>query len=270
MAETKTIRALERGLDVMRALEDQRAASLNDLYIATGLPRPTLLRILHTLEKAGIVRRGIGDGLYRSTFGLRRLGGELDEHDYLAEVAAPLLDKLCEQVKWPSDLIVYNSTRGDCMEIKETSRPNSPFTVNRDHIGHLISIPLSAVGRAYLAFCSEEERNEILAILRASEKPANRLVRATRRFEAVLEQVRKDGYATREPNFSGGDYATDRFYDDGIAAIAVPLRDSNAIYGCINLIWLRKAMREAEFVAEHLGVFQATAAEITAAYSAAT
>lgn len=268
MAETKTIRALERGLDVMRALEGQQAASLNDLYLTTGLPRPTLLRILLTLEKAGIVRRGIGDGLYRSTFGLQRLGGGLDEFDHLAEVAAPLLDRLCQQVKWPSDLIVMNHELGDCMEIKETSRPNSPFTINRDHIGHLIAIPQSAVGRAYLAFCPEAERDQILSVLRASPKPANRLVRAVQRFDAVLEQIRKDGYATREPGFVGGDYATGRLYDDGIAAIAVPLRDGDAVYGCINLVWLRTSMGEADLVVRHLETLQATAAEITAAYTA--
>jgi hypothetical protein len=49
-----------------------------------------------------------------------------DRHDRVAEAAAPVLFRLCEKVKWPSDLFV---PAGDCMEKRETSRPYSPFTI---------------------------------------------------------------------------------------------------------------------------------------------
>ncbi|MFN8838211.1 MAG: helix-turn-helix domain-containing protein, partial [Burkholderiales bacterium] len=60
----KTIRALDRGLDVMLRLHEMRAASLHDLHRATALPRATLTRILLTLEQRGLVWQRIADGAY--------------------------------------------------------------------------------------------------------------------------------------------------------------------------------------------------------------
>lgn len=63
----------------MRVLETLGTATLHQLHEETGLHRTTLLRILLTLEQQGLVRRGLGDGLYHNTFGLRRMTGGLDE-----------------------------------------------------------------------------------------------------------------------------------------------------------------------------------------------
>lgn len=51
--KVKTIRALDRGLEVLQTLHEFRNASLHDLYLATGLPKATLTRILATLESRG-------------------------------------------------------------------------------------------------------------------------------------------------------------------------------------------------------------------------
>ncbi len=45
----KTINALERGLDVLRKLNERHGQSLAELHAATGIPKPSLLRILDTL-----------------------------------------------------------------------------------------------------------------------------------------------------------------------------------------------------------------------------
>src|SRR3712207_6889126 len=42
--KVKSVRALERGLDVLEAIRDCRAVTLNDLHNQTGLPRATILR----------------------------------------------------------------------------------------------------------------------------------------------------------------------------------------------------------------------------------
>ena len=108
--------------------------------------------------------------MYRNTFQLRRMTDTLDEFDRLAEIAGPVLGRLCTKVKWPTDLTVRN---GNCMEIKETSREQTPFMVNRDEVGHQIAFPVTAVGRAYLAFCPDAERKEIIAALNAAGHPTD-------------------------------------------------------------------------------------------------
>lgn len=250
----------------MRALEVLGPATLHQLHEKTGLHRTTLLRILHTLEQQSLVRRGLGDGLYRITFGLRRMTGGLDEFDRLAEISGPVLERLCERVKWPSDLMVRSGT---WMEIKETNRRQSPFLVNRDEIGYQVGFPVTAVGRAYLAFCPRDEAAEILAALRSSDNPADQLARMPEKLGPILDQVRAQGYATRDEFYEGGKYVEASYFDDGLNAISVALQDEEQVLGCVNLVWMRQAVPIEEFVAENLGHLRAARDEIVSAYGAA-
>ena len=65
MAKTDTIRGLQRGLEVLKALQANSILSLHEIYLATGISKPSLLRILHTLEEFGMVSRRLADGHYR-------------------------------------------------------------------------------------------------------------------------------------------------------------------------------------------------------------
>ena len=261
----KTIRSLERGLHVLTILEDLSPASLKQIYQASGLPRPTLLRILRTLEGARLVRRGTGDGLYRNSFRLQNMVSKLDDGDRLAECAAPVLNRLCAKFLWPVDLAVVNP-EGPYMELRETSRPNSPFLINLDQIGFQVSIPLSAAGRAYLAFCGDEEQADLLARVRESDDPQNKSARDISAFEEVLRTVRRQGYAVRDPSFGGGQRALRSLYDDGLQAIAVPVSAADKTHGIIALQWIRKAAKVDQMVQEYLGDLQAAAREIAAQY----
>jgi DNA-binding IclR family transcriptional regulator len=90
MPGPKTIRALERGLQVLDALRANPISPLQDLHRATRIPKSTLLRILHTLDRAGLVSRRLADGHYRlsASAGVVR---KRDRHDRVAEAAAPVL-----------------------------------------------------------------------------------------------------------------------------------------------------------------------------------
>jgi IclR family transcriptional regulator, mhp operon transcriptional activator len=119
MTGPKSIRSLERGLYVLQALQEQPISSLHDVYRFTGIPKPTLLRILHTLEQAGVVSRRLADGQYRISANQSHLTRKPDRYDRVAEAAAPVLDRLCRKISWPSDLMV---PAGDHMEIRESVR----------------------------------------------------------------------------------------------------------------------------------------------------
>ena len=248
----------------MKYLQDHYPSTLNDIHQATGLPRPTLLRILRTLELGGMVRRGMGDGLYRNGYRLQRLAENLDETDRLAEIAAPILDSLCQKVRWPSDVVVLRRWEDEkaVMEVKETSRAHSPFTVNHILIGFGVNIPMSAAGRAYLAFCPVDEREEIITLLAASNEPANYCVRDRAKFNRVLDGVREQGYAVRDRNFVGGYPDVRPFPDDDLQAIAVPIQTAERVHGAVTLIWLRQAMETDEFVSAYLSDLRAAADEI--------
>jgi IclR family mhp operon transcriptional activator len=261
-SQPKTIRALERGLNVMQILQTKGSATLNEIYQVSGLPRPTILRILRTLVGAGWVRRGLEDGFYRNSFKIEGMVNNLDATDRLAEISAPYLDALCRKASWPSDLTVFNSI-GLYMELKETSRSLTPFLLNRDNIGHKINLPLSAVGRAYLAFCNKNECSIVLAKLRKSRNLANKIIHDELRFSNELEKIRRAGYAIREPSFGGGQKPLRSEFDDGLNAVAVPIKLNKKILGCISLVWLRKAATTQDIVSEYLTDLQKSAVEIS-------
>jgi IclR family mhp operon transcriptional activator len=258
-AKSPTIRALERGLQVFKALQKVPISTLNELHETTGLPKPSLLRILATLEQEGMTHRRL-DGQYCVSAKLTRTGRKADPFDYVAEAAAPVLDRLCQKIIWPSDLAV---AAGNHLEIRETSRVISPFETNTGRIGTRINWLLTAHGRSYLAVCPDQERQHIIGLLRKTRNPQDRLAHDPKRLEAILARVRRDGYGARDPTFSGGFY--DRPFDDGMSGIAVAIVQGGRAHGTINILWVRRALTVADMVARHLADLRTAAAEIAAA-----
>jgi IclR family mhp operon transcriptional activator len=264
MPRAETIRALERGIQVLAVLQSNPISSLRDIHLATRIPKPSLLRILKTLERAGMVSRRLADGHYRMTMSPRSKR-KRDRYDYVAEAAAPVLDRLCQKVRWPSDLFV---PAGNCMERRETSRPHTPFRIRPgewEHLGLTVRANwlLSGVGRAYLAYCPDKERDAIIQRLRKSDKPVDQLARDPKRLDQILAETRARGYAIRDPTFVGGSYNRPPF-DDGLGAIVVPLRGRKQVYGSINILFVKTAYTVEEFAARHLADLRAAAREIVA------
>lgn len=259
-ARVETIHGLRRGLRVLKFLQSQPIASLHEIYIATRISKPSLLRVLNTLMAEGWVSRRLADGRYRlnASGGVVRKG---DRYDRVAEAAAPVLFRLCEKVKWPSVLFV---PAADYMEGRETSRPLNPFvvrTVQGSIIRARISWLMTGTGRDYLAWCPEKERERILQRLRKSDKPCYRLARDPKRLARILGETRRRGYGVRDPGSVGGRYG-DPPQDDGLAGIAMALRDGPRVHGAINILWIKTAFTVDEFATRHLADLQAAALEI--------
>ena len=260
MQKSETIRGLELGLHVLHVLQSAPISSLHDIHVATSISKPSLLRILNTLERAGLVSRRLADGHYRIS-AFTRLARKRDHYDRVAEAAAPVLDRLCQKVLWPSDLMV---PAGDHMERRETSQAYTPFffihPARRIRVGQSVNWLLTGMGRAYLAFCPEQEREGILRMLRRSDQPEDRLARDPKRLDKILAETRARGYGTRDLIFTGGNYGAPPF-DDGLAAIALPLLDRTRVHGSINILWIRTAFTIEEFADRHLADLRAAAAE---------
>jgi len=258
VAGPKVIKSLERGLLVLQALQMQPDSSLQELYVFTGISKPSLLRILHTLARSGLVTRRLADGRYRIGATLSHAPSRREHRDRIAEAAAPILERLCQRVSWPSDLMV---PAGDHMEIRETTRARSPILLQQERIGLPVNWLQSAVGRVYLAYCPAKERQRIIELLRDSTKAEDRLAREPTRLNAILAEVRARGYGTRDPTHVGGYYGGPP-RADCLFSIAVPLRDGTRVLGAINMLWLKTASTVQAFAARHLADLQGAAAEI--------
>lgn len=258
--KVKTIDALERGLVTLKTLQEMQSASLHDLHLRTGIAKATLLRILLTLERQGLIWQRLADGLFRPSYTLQERSRRLGQLDHLMECAAPELEALQRSILWPSDLAVRSGT---LMTLCESNRTRSYFMVNRDKLGYEINILRSAVGRAYLAFCPDDEREQILEALRCSPRPGDELASNRRYVAQLLRETRALGYGVRDRGFGGAYDKSRSTYDDGLSALAVPIvKADGALAGCINIVWIERLFKPKEMADRHLRDLQDAAARI--------
>jgi IclR family mhp operon transcriptional activator len=252
-----TLRGLERGLLVLDALSVSSGMTLRELHRNTSLPKPTLLRILATLETHGYVRRRIADGVWRRCV-QRSDAGALQ--GLLLDAGSGILDDLCGRLRWPSDLAVYDA---GSMTIIETTRRKTPYAVNLTGVGYRVPMLQTGLGRAWLSYCSDKEREEILASLRVSDSPFDRAANNAQLVEQLIEETRQQGYGIRVSGLTlrkaGGEKS------DGFA---VPVMSRNGIVGCINLVWLVAALDLSTAVERYLPEVQLAADVIGSAVDA--
>ena len=245
----KPIESLARGLQVLQVLQTMRAASLQDLHLATGIPKATLTRILVTAHQQGLVWQRMVDGAFLPSHTLQRRTAA-DDGAWLSEIASPVLAELSERLQWPSVLAV---PRLDYMETLETNSSRTYFDglPQRPH-GYRINMLGSAVGRAYLAFSPEPEFEAVIARLRHKDVPAHRLAFDDDALRRLVETTRERGYSFRAPDF-GGDYNRPRSeVDDGRESIAMPVLLEERVVGAINLTWRRQVLSMTGMVQRHL------------------
>ena len=248
--KVKPIQSLERGLHVLAKLREMRAASLHDLHRATGIPKPTLTRILYTLYRQGLVWQRIADGAFLPSH-LMLQRGRLDDTAWLVEIASPVLERLCERVMWPSVLSV---PRLDHMEVVETNSPRAYFDeLPAGPIGFRANLLRSASGRAYLAFCPDAEREAVLRRLRDRDVVGHELARDPVAVRRIVAATRRRGYSVRAPDFGGHYSKTRRELDDGRSSIAMPVCSGGHVLACVNLTWRRKALTLTQVVDRYAG-----------------
>lgn len=252
--------ALCRGLALLRLLALADGTSLAQAARAAALPKSTARRLLLALEAAGFARHSVADGLWRAN---PMPGSRMpaDKRAALALAAAPVLQAMARETPFPSDVMVREGTR---METVENNRRFSPLSLHHSMIGERVNIPWTAVGRAYLAWCAEAEREEIFDLLEG-EAGAASFDRAA--LLAEIRATRARGYGVRHARFVGGTQR-DPQGADHLDAIAVAIAAGQRVVGCMNLMWPRRMRLESGFRERHLTILRAAAARIGAAVHA--
>jgi IclR family mhp operon transcriptional activator len=188
---TRPIRALNRGLEVLSALNRLERAAINTLANAVRLPRTTTYRILETLRLAGYVDRDPHDECYRPTIMVRALSDGFDDQAMVAHIAKPHLAALGAQIVWP---VAVATPAGATMMIRETTDRQSPLALEQYRAGVRVPMLGSAAGRAYLAFCGGPERDALLELLSRSSLPEDRMARSRIEVERLLNETRTQGF----------------------------------------------------------------------------
>jgi IclR family mhp operon transcriptional activator len=235
-SQYKDVRSLVRGLDVLKALNAAPGgiAGITELAEACGLHRTTVKRVLETLRTEGFVRRGEKEGQYYLTFEVRRLSEGFEEDDWISQVATPLMRESVRELLWPCDLCTAES---GFMVVRETTHRWSVLSQHRAMIGEKMPLFVTALGRAYLAACSDTQRDALLALLTQRSDWIGDMARDREAVDAVIAETRERGYG-----FNNGEWIRESHF----AAIAVPVLSGGGLLAALNMIFPKAAVSQEE------------------------
>jgi IclR family mhp operon transcriptional activator len=195
------------------------------------------------------------DGMYRTNVSApMAINSQAIVHvAHFVEIARPFMVALTEQIRWPSDLHLYNRGR---MRILESThgmtyfgtntglRPDAELNVFAAASGLAV---LASRGDAFALRLVDELKNEELwSLSRFRISPA--------RLLEDLDAIRRKGFATRR--------ATQGKFDNR-NAIAVAIGDGAQAIGAITLSWHRKVATADDFAAKHLDALRSAASSIS-------
>ncbi|WP_373356248.1 helix-turn-helix domain-containing protein [Pseudoroseicyclus sp. CXY001] len=231
--------ALEKGLHVLELVNDRVTVRVKELEELTGIPSPSLVRILRTLQDMGYVVQVSRNSGYRVASRVMALSSGFHGAPKIVAQAGPYLDDLTRRKLWPASLASLDL---DAMVVRYSTIPISPYSHKQSTIERRLSLAKRAHGRAYLAFCTRIERRSLF-----SRMPEE----TVRGLEPMLALYKQRGWAVRDPSL-----------EPQTNSIAVPLIDKDRrLQGTIGFTYFRKAVdaKEERVLAEEL---QQTAALI--------
>jgi IclR family mhp operon transcriptional activator len=226
------VEAVQRALKVLRAVNKLRIASVEGIYAETRYPKSTIVRMLETLMVEGYVVRDNMCGGYRITGRIHELHSGYAGISQVIDVARPFAVDLTRRLKWPIGIGVFDR---DAIAVQFWTGAISPWAHTNTVLGMRPNLLTTAMGRAYLAFCADDERNRLIAMLRSD--PARGIDEAEeQRFRALLERIRRDGHAMRDPRTKP--YRT--------TTLAVPLRESGRVHALMTISFFTTAIAAGE------------------------
>lgn len=248
-----TIRAIARGLRVLQAINRGGSITMMQISRQAEIPYPTACRVIETLINEGMVEREPARKRYRATALVRTLAVGFQDEDALVAVARPHIVALCKKHGWPISL----ATRvGHSMMVRDSTHKLTSLTLANYSPGYTLPIIECSTGKAYLAFCGDEEREAILSGMRRLDGPAERMAGMLLHDDALLSDIRRRGYATQARNA----YTA---VPGKTSSIAVPVFKGEQIAGAIALIIFAAAMPMSRAEALFVEDLQATARAIS-------
>lgn len=170
------VTALARGLEILRCFDaERRMLGTTEIAHLTGLAQPTVWRLCHTLQKMGFLSAVPGKEKLQLGVAAIALGGAALAGQEALEVIRPLLQSMADRYQVA---VALGRRDGDDIVYLLRCQGNSPLLMNL-RVGSRIPLLRSAIGWAYLACCTPEERDRLLAEVGAAGKAVDALENET-------------------------------------------------------------------------------------------
>ena len=249
----REVRGLSRGLAVLRALNALPCGigGVAELARITGLHRTTVKRLLETLRAEGLVHHKDEGTSYALGFEVRRLSEGYMGAEWIDRVAAPAMRAHLRALSWPSDLATPDA---GFMIVRESTHRVSMLSQHRATIGIRIPMLVSSLGRAWLAWCADEEREATLALLRSRTDAIGAMARESAYVKRVLRETLRRGYAVNR-----GEWASEA----SVTAIGFPVRIGEHAIGAINLVLQNNVVSDRQIATRYVPLLRRLAVEIS-------
>jgi IclR family transcriptional regulator, mhp operon transcriptional activator len=238
MAEAP-VESVRRAMQLLHELNRQRVSSVRHLHQVSGLPKPTIVRLLDTLIALGYVVNDRRQGGYQVTSLVRSLSAGFHGDPLVVEAARPWAIAFTRKYQWPIAVAVLDR---DAVVIRFSTIPDSPVSPFHATINNRLQLMSRALGRAYIAFCPASERNLLLRMLATSKDPEDAVARDRAAALTLLGMIRRVGFADRsamvEPRSS--------------STLAVPVMLGRKVLATVGVSFFTSAIPKAEAVARYV------------------
>ncbi|MFO7027175.1 IclR family transcriptional regulator [Pseudomonas aeruginosa] len=163
LKDRQFVTALARGLELLRCFTPRESLLGNqELAKKTGLPKPTVSRLTHTLTRLGYLRHLPHSGKYQLEVGVRSFGYAMLSNLSIRALARPLMEEMAGYAKAAVAMAARDRLS---MVYLDVVHGEANLTMRRQ-VGSHLSLHRSAIGRACLAAMPEDEREFILGHIR--------------------------------------------------------------------------------------------------------
>ncbi|ALU50909.1 TPA: IclR family transcriptional regulator [Pseudomonas aeruginosa] len=163
LKDRQFVTALARGLELLRCFTPRESLLGNqELAKKTGLPKPTVSRLTHTLTRLGYLRHLPHSGKYQLEVGVMSFGYAMLSNLSIRALARPLMEEMAGYAKAAVAMAARDRLS---MVYLDVVHGEANLTMRRQ-VGSRLSLHRSAIGRACLAAMPEDEREFILGHIR--------------------------------------------------------------------------------------------------------
>jgi len=253
-ARTSTSQSLERGLAILSSFSSGRQLiGVSELARELALTRSTTHRYVATLAQLGYLQQDSGTRKYSLGPRVLELGFTAINSMELRHVAAPHLQRLCDETGHTVNMGILDDVDVVYVERCRASRSRQNEIDLDLHVGSRLPAYCTSLGKVLLAFLPDDEREEIVGRIEFDRRGPNTLT-SKASLLADLERVRATGIAVNNEELAYG-----------LRSVAVPVLSGNGdAVAAVNLA-AHRAMASLDDLVARLGpIMQRTAAEISA------
>lgn len=201
--------SLHRGLEVLDCFAGRNSWSLAELAAHLGQSKPTIFRVLHTLEQFGYLSKDPATGRHVPGLRLHALGAAAVRHEQLRWQALAPLQDLAESTGETVHVgILHDGVVVTVQIVDGTHAVRMHSSVGKRSPAHS-----SALGKVLMAYLPDAEVDAVIAA-HGQPRFTERTLTTPEALREALHRVRLQGYARDEEEIEAG-----------LSCLAAPITD---------------------------------------------